>query len=26
MRYEDVKEMMDEARPGILEKAQKMGR
>ena len=26
MRYEDVRDMMEEARPGILEKAQKMGR
>ncbi|HLA84884.1 MAG TPA: thymidylate synthase [Thermoguttaceae bacterium] len=26
IRYEDVRDMMEEARPGILEKAQKMGR
>jgi thymidylate synthase len=26
MRYEDVREIMEEARPGILEKARKMGR
>ena len=26
MRYEDVREMMDEARPLILEKAQAMGK
>jgi thymidylate synthase len=26
MRYEDVKELMDEARPAILEKAKAMGR
>jgi thymidylate synthase len=26
LRYEDVREMMEEARPGILEKAQAMGR
>lgn len=26
MRYEDVREMMDEARPAILDKARKMGR
>ncbi len=26
MRYEDVKDIMDEARPVILEKARKMGR
>jgi thymidylate synthase len=26
MRYEDVREMMEQARPGILAKAEKMGR
>jgi hypothetical protein len=26
MRYEDVRPMMEEARPAILEKARKMGR
>jgi len=26
MRYEDVRELMEEARPAILEKARKMGR
>jgi thymidylate synthase len=26
MRYEDVRDMMEQARPGILEKAQRMGR
>ena len=26
MRYEDVREMMEETRPAILEKARRMGR